>query len=605
MGYESPNVNLIDSTGNSLPVQPGSAIPASTPALLLAGSDGTNARYLNVDSSGRTVLVGAGTAGTPAGGVISIQGVSGGQAMPISGTITATITSSSATGAATPSSASLAGGAVTTTAPTYTNGNLGALSLTTSGLLRVDASATTITITGSVTGSATDNTANSTAKLPVMVAVAATAAPTWTNGNMVPLSVDTSGALRITGTISATNPSVSTTGAAPPASATYLGGSVTTAVPTYTTGQMNGLSLTTAGALRIDGSGITQPVSGTGNFTVVGATAIGATPSTNPILFAGTDGGGVVRIVRTTSFGGINLAADQTVGGGVPGTAIQVGASDGTNIQALRVTTGTPTGTESALIVKNVPSGTQPVSGTITANAGTGSFTVAQATAANLNATVVQGTAANLRAQTAAEGSTGVAVPTVAAMVGGSDGTNLRALRTATDGTVVITSIDGIKTTYSAAATNFAPPATPTDIFTITGSASKTVRVTKIFVTGTQTTAAVRDVLLIKRSSANTGGTSAAATAVPHDSANAAATATVLSYTINPTALGTAVGTIFSKKVFIPGTGVVQGELILDFGTTNDQAIVLRGTAQVLAVNLNSVTSTGNAVNITIEWTEE
>lgn len=62
---------------------------------------------------------------------------------------------------------------------------------------------------------------------------------------------------------------------------------------------------------------------------------------------------------------------------------------------------------------------TQPVSGTITANAGTGSFTVAQgtatnlnatvigsgsftasqATAANLNATVVQGTATNLKTQ--------------------------------------------------------------------------------------------------------------------------------------------------------------------------------------------------------------
>jgi len=40
-------------------------------------------------------------------------------------------------------------------------------------------------------------------------------------------------------------------------------GSVTTAAPTYTTGTINPLSLTTAGALRIDGSGVTQPVSGT------------------------------------------------------------------------------------------------------------------------------------------------------------------------------------------------------------------------------------------------------------------------------------------------------------------------------------------------------
>lgn len=40
-------------------------------------------------------------------------------------------------------------------------------------------------------------------------------------------------------------------------------GAVTTAAPTYTTGQTNPLSLTTAGALRTDSSATTQPISGT------------------------------------------------------------------------------------------------------------------------------------------------------------------------------------------------------------------------------------------------------------------------------------------------------------------------------------------------------
>jgi hypothetical protein len=40
-------------------------------------------------------------------------------------------------------------------------------------------------------------------------------------------------------------------------------GAVTTAAPTYTTGQTDPISLTTAGAIRVDGSGSTQPVSGT------------------------------------------------------------------------------------------------------------------------------------------------------------------------------------------------------------------------------------------------------------------------------------------------------------------------------------------------------
>lgn len=40
-------------------------------------------------------------------------------------------------------------------------------------------------------------------------------------------------------------------------------GAVTTGSPTYTTAQTSPLSLTTAGALRVDGSAVTQPVSGT------------------------------------------------------------------------------------------------------------------------------------------------------------------------------------------------------------------------------------------------------------------------------------------------------------------------------------------------------
>jgi hypothetical protein len=65
-------------------VNDGVAIPASTPGLLLLGSDGANSRYITVDASGRQVVVGPGTAGVPAGGVLSIQGVAGGVAIPTS-----------------------------------------------------------------------------------------------------------------------------------------------------------------------------------------------------------------------------------------------------------------------------------------------------------------------------------------------------------------------------------------------------------------------------------------------------------------------------------------------------------------------------------------
>lgn len=96
---ESPKSVLYDeSNGVQLAVASGVAIPANTFSLLAAGSDGTNARTLTVDTSGRPVVVGAGVAGTPAGGVVSIQGVASGTPVPVSGTVTtAAPTSATAT----------------------------------------------------------------------------------------------------------------------------------------------------------------------------------------------------------------------------------------------------------------------------------------------------------------------------------------------------------------------------------------------------------------------------------------------------------------------------------------------------------------------------
>lgn len=104
MSLDSPVAILYDVNGNPLPVQNGVAIPASTPGVLSMGSDGTNSRYISVDSSGRVVIVGAGVAGTPAGGVVSIQGVASGTPVPVSGTVTATNPSVSTTGSAVPAS---------------------------------------------------------------------------------------------------------------------------------------------------------------------------------------------------------------------------------------------------------------------------------------------------------------------------------------------------------------------------------------------------------------------------------------------------------------------------------------------------------------------
>lgn len=82
-----------------------------------------------------------------------------------------------------------------------------------------------------------------------------------------------------------------------------VGGSVTTAAPTYTNGQISPLNLNTAGGLRVDGSGVTQPVSGTvtanvgtTNGLALDATLTGGTQQTKLV---DTGGSAVASITAT------------------------------------------------------------------------------------------------------------------------------------------------------------------------------------------------------------------------------------------------------------------------------------------------------------------
>jgi hypothetical protein len=233
------------------------------------------------------------------------------------------------------------------------------------------------------------------------------------------------------------------------------------------------------------------------------------------------------------------------------------------------LTPSNPTGSEEGLVVRNIPSGTQ-----------------------NTN--------------DVASSATGSAVSASALQIGGTDGTNLRGIKTDTSGYIQTASAGGTRATYSAAAASFASAASATDICTITGSGTKTIRVTQAWLAGTQTTAGTIQVFLEKRSTADTSGTAVAATVVPVDQGNAAGTATVNAYTGNPTT-GSLVGHVRSNKLFIPAPATAAGEPIwlMDFGTRPSQAIVLRGTGQVLAFNLNSTTVSGSAMTCGFEWTEE
>lgn len=162
--------------------------------------------------------------------------------------------------------------------------------------------------------------------------------------------------------------------------------------------------------------------------------------------------------------------------------------------------------------------------------------------------------------------------------------------------------------TYSAVAVAATPAATATDFLTLTGSASRTIKVLRwrVAVSVTAGSASPFDVQLVKRSAANTGGTATTPTAVPWDSTFPAAGATARLYSANPT-LGTPVGALRAlRATTTTGTGqlaLLQGEF--ELVDPQHGPVVLRGAAEVLALNFNGASPANAVVTSEVVWTEE
>lgn len=118
------------------------------------------------------------------------------------------------------------------------------------------------------------------------------------------------------------------TGAVSGGAVLLSGGTTTTSAPTYTDGRVNPLSLTTAGALRVDASATTQPVSGTVAATQSGTWSVRAQDGSGNALGSATaapgssDRGLVVRVAPAASI----VAGQQSVTASavaLPATAVQ------------------------------------------------------------------------------------------------------------------------------------------------------------------------------------------------------------------------------------------------------------------------------------------
>jgi hypothetical protein len=437
----SPASVLYSSDGYELAAINGNSIPTGNRGLLVEGSDGTDSRFITVDTSGRVVLVGAGTAGTGVGGVLTIQGNASGTPVPVSGTVTANNASVSTTATAAPGSATYVGGLVTTaTESGLTSGDLYALSLTTTGLLRIDGSNVTQPVSGIVTanaGTGSFTVAQATAANLNATVVGTTAAGSGASSGLVTIQGNASGTpVPVSGTVTATNASVSTTATTAPGSATYVGGLVTTAVESgLTSGDLYALSLTTAGLLRVDGSNVTQPVSGTvtanagtGNFNnaSVSATAAAAPASITYV-------GGLVTTAAESGLTNNDIySLSLTTGGllrvdGVYPTGAAPGAD--ANLSAGSVTTAAPTYTTGQMSALSLD------------------------TSGNLRVLAVQSTAANLNATVIGAGTAGTANSGVVTIQGISGMTPVSVTQNKAN-TSAVTTVAGATSTTSILASN-------------------------------------------------------------------------------------------------------------------------------------------------------
>jgi hypothetical protein len=162
--------------------------------------------------------------------------------------------------------------------------------------------------------------------------------------------------------------------------------------------------------------------------------------------------------------------------------------------------------------------------------------------------------------------------------------------------------------TYSATVKGLLIANATTDFLTLQGNALKLVKVKKIEVffrtTGSDSAAYLS---LIRRSSANTGGTSVVVAGAKFDTVSPTHGAVLTSYTANPATLGTLVATLDDHRIEVTDTNTppaVFQEIYEEFGGA--ETPTLRGTSDFFAWNLNGFTATGTeTIDIHIVWTEE
>lgn len=175
------------------------------------------------------------------------------------------------------------------------------------------------------------------------------------------------------------------------------------------------------------------------------------------------------------------------------------------------------------------------------------------------------------------------------------------------------------KQTYSAAFFGLVPAASATDLVCLSGSATKTVRLVDLKLSGTAGTLVTLPVNVLRRIALDSGGTAASTTANPANTIasrdtgqglNTAASAVPISYTANPTINDSSPVYVDSALFTLNTTAAATNPIATDFNfaalnSGNVLPPTVRGAAQQICVNLGGVSISSGVVNGVITWTEE
>jgi hypothetical protein len=357
---------------------------------------------------------------------------------------------------------------------------------------------------------------------------------------------------------------------------------------------------TSSDPMRIDPTGTTtQPVSGSGNFTVVQGTG------TN--LHTVLDSGTLTSITNSVTVAGAktnNNAAPGATNIGILGCIAN--AAQQTWTEGNQVLESCNLKGSQRMILQDAAGNDRGI------NVTSGNAAQADLTSVAGTATVTDGTAGvqaiggHIANNATAAGTNKVPVMIGIAQQSYANGTAYTQGRDVvpdvfTDGALHVAALPAMRPASFHASSSIAGSST-TVMSNMPGNASNTVLVTRLMFSCTQTTAGTVTVTVIKTSAAATGGTSANMTLVPDDSNYSAPASQPHTFTGTGPTVGTPVGQVDAYKLGCNATNTAGANDVYILNL-RQKPIVLRGTAQTLEIGTGGAITGGN-ITVTWEWIE-